>query len=74
MNSAVRKLSLLVCALPLFAATALASPVASGLNHTVVVDSSGAVWTFGRNNSGQLGNGGTTDSALPIQVSHLPLA
>lgn len=48
-----------------------AATVASGSRHTVVLDSSGTVWTWGRNASGQLGIGSTTASSLPVQVPAL---
>ncbi len=42
--------------------------VAGGANHTVILKSDGTVWTFGRNNFGQLGNNTTTNSSVPVQV------
>lgn len=48
---------------------AAAATVAAGVDHTAIVDASGNVWTWGRNDSGQLGNGGTTLNPLPVQVT-----
>ena len=45
--------------------------IAAGYNHNVVIKSNGTVWAWGSNGSGQLGNGATTDSQLPVQVSNL---
>lgn len=39
-----------------------------GSAHTAVVDVDGALWTWGWNNYGQLGNGTKEDSAVPIKV------
>ena len=46
------------------------SSVAATL-HTVYLKNDGTVWVWGRNSNGQLGNGTTTDSHIPIQVSGL---
>lgn len=48
-----------------------ATAVGAGDSHSLVVTSTGAVYTWGKNNFGQLGNGGTTNSAVPV-LAHLP--
>jgi alpha-tubulin suppressor-like RCC1 family protein len=45
--------------------------IAAGDYHTVALKTDGTVWAWGRNYSGQLGDGTTTDSATPVQVSDL---
>ena len=45
--------------------------VAAGVEHTVVLDKDGAVWTWGSNSSGQLGNDSTVNSPIPVKVSNL---
>jgi YD repeat-containing protein len=45
--------------------------IATGSYHSLALDSSGKVWAWGYNASGQLGNGTTTDSHVPVQVSSL---
>jgi alpha-tubulin suppressor-like RCC1 family protein len=42
--------------------------VAAGLEHSVVMASDGTVYTWGRNDYGQLGNNSTTNSGVPVQV------
>jgi alpha-tubulin suppressor-like RCC1 family protein len=42
--------------------------IAAGRRHSLAFDASGRVWAWGRNGEGQLGNGGTADSPLPVQV------
>ena len=41
--------------------------VAAGFAHTVVLRQDGTVWTWGRNEEGQLGNGGRQNSFSPVR-------
>jgi len=43
--------------------------IAAGDGHSVALDSTGTVWTWGRNSEGELGNGLTTSSNVPVQLS-----
>lgn len=43
----------------------------AGISHTVALKADGSVWAWGFNSSGQLGNGATTNSFTPVQVSGL---
>ena len=45
-----------------------AGQLAGGNLHTAALKKDGTVWTWGDNAFGQLGNGGTTDSHIPIQA------
>lgn len=45
--------------------------IAAGTAHTVALKSDGTVWAWGSNGNGQLGDGTTTDSPVPVQVSGL---
>ncbi|CAM3098780.1 right-handed parallel beta-helix repeat-containing protein [Rariglobus hedericola] len=45
--------------------------ISAGAHHTVALKNDGTVWIWGRNSSGQLGNGNTTSQSYAIQV---PLA
>ena len=42
--------------------------VAAGYGHSLVVTATGSLLAWGLNTSGQLGNGSTTDSHLPVKV------
>jgi len=44
---------------------------ADGSEHSVSLRPDGTVWTWGSGGSGQLGNGTTTDSSTPVQVTSL---
>lgn len=45
--------------------------VASGFDHDCAIGKSGGVWCWGANESGQLGDGTTVDSEVPLQVPGL---
>jgi alpha-tubulin suppressor-like RCC1 family protein len=42
--------------------------IASGAYHSLALAGDGTVWAWGRNSNGQLGNGTTTDSHVPVPV------
>jgi len=42
--------------------------VAAGLNHVAVIKEDGSLWTWGRNEYGQLGDGTTEDRYTPIKI------
>jgi alpha-tubulin suppressor-like RCC1 family protein len=43
--------------------------IAAGYDHAVVMKTDGTVWAWGNNSNGQLGDGNTTGSVTPVQVS-----
>lgn len=49
-----------------------AQHIDAGNGHALVLDTLGQVWTVGRNNYGQLGNGSLENSPKPIAVRGLP--
>lgn len=44
------------------------SKIESGAYHTIAIAHNGTLWSWGYNNSGQLGNGTTNNSAQPVQI------
>jgi alpha-tubulin suppressor-like RCC1 family protein len=52
----------------LSAASAQFVMVASGVSHSLAIKPDGTLWTWGSNSAGQLGNGTTTNSNIPVQV------
>ncbi len=45
--------------------------IAAGVDFSLALKSDGTVWAWGYNSSSQLGNGLTTDSPIPVQVTGL---
>ena len=48
-----------------------AAPVASGGQHACAIDTAGAVWCWGEDATGQLGDDGSDDSTAPVAVKGL---
>ena len=44
------------------------SSVSGGYGHSLYVKSDGSLWGMGRNSSGQLGDGSTTNRITPIEI------
>lgn len=42
--------------------------ISAGTDHNLALDQDGNLWAWGRNDYGQLGNGTTTNSNVPIQI------
>lgn len=61
-------LSLTLCATASFGQTAKVIAAAGGGGHSVILKDDGSVWTFGRNNHGQLGSGDTANRSIPVRV------
>ena len=51
---------------------AVMESIAAGYDHALSAQNNGAVWAWGNNSNGQLGNNTTTDSLVPLQVGGLP--
>ena len=45
------------------------SSMSAGGNHTVAIKTDGSLWSWGKNSSGQLGDGTTNGSTVPVQDS-----
>ncbi len=71
MTAVTRGLRVLLTLVVCLPAAAHAATVAAGAEHTVVVTPDGHVWTWGRNEYGQLGDGTNTDRLVPTPVPGL---
>jgi alpha-tubulin suppressor-like RCC1 family protein len=56
------------------ASGATVASVACGANHTVVLDTTGKVHSWGYNNCGQLGNGTSTTAYVPVAIAYGSIA
>jgi len=45
--------------------------IAAGFFHSIALKNDGTLWTWGKNQFGQLGNGNNNDSSIPILISSL---
>jgi alpha-tubulin suppressor-like RCC1 family protein len=45
--------------------------IASGYNHTMAIKTDGTLWSWGRNNAGQVGDSTITNRSSPLQVGAL---
>jgi alpha-tubulin suppressor-like RCC1 family protein len=71
MKQATRWLSVLLALLVCSLHDARAQTLGAGAEHSVVVTPDGHAWTWGRNETGQLGDGTTSDHRIPAQVPGL---
>jgi hypothetical protein len=73
-NAAARLATLIALLGLLPATTALAQPVqpmvATGDSHTVALYADGSIWAWGRNNSGQLGDGTVATRLSPVRIGN----
>jgi alpha-tubulin suppressor-like RCC1 family protein len=53
----------------ILAAGSKVTQLAAGASHTVALKSDGSIWTWGFNQYGQLGDGGTVNRSSPLQVA-----
>jgi len=74
MTAVTRGLRVLLALFVCFPAVAHAATLAAGAEHTVIVTPDGHVWAWGRNEYGQLGDGGASGSTgqrVPTQIAGL---
>ncbi len=71
LSTILTALMLFICVIDAQATAPPYNQIASGASHIVSLKSDGTVWSWGANYSGQLGNGTTADSPLPVKVATL---
>jgi alpha-tubulin suppressor-like RCC1 family protein len=53
---------------PVQIGSSLWTAVGTGIQHSAAIRSGGTLFTWGRNNQGQLGDGTTTNRSSPVQI------
>ncbi len=70
-KSTIRNMLCLLCVSVYLPAVTAATSIDVGMEHSVVLQDDGSVWSWGENYSGQLGNGSTVASRSPVKVKGL---
>ncbi|MFH1980584.1 MAG: CARDB domain-containing protein, partial [Pseudomonadota bacterium] len=70
-NTRADTFSFVVNSLTGLPATSEPPAIAAGAYHSIGLNSDGTVWSWGRNEAGQLGDGTTTPRTSPVQASNL---
>ena len=60
-------LTVLVCSITVKAENLKVTRISAGNSHTAVIAADNSLWTFGDNESGELGAGSADDSMIPVR-------